>query len=157
MTTKHTFTTRSAANRARRKMEDGDVHEVQPDGHGKFVIVAAPNKTQAAELKRAAKAAGAKRNGAAKRPETDRPMGQRAQALADAQAGKLPKAPDFSAKTHERFVPKLAELKALVKEGDVAGLKKYPINPISSSPKALDRYRNMAVIALQAQAKEARS
>ena len=68
--------------------------------------------------------------------------------------GELPSPPDFSAETHKRFRPKLAELEALVKAGDVAALKAYPINPISTSPKALDRYRNLAVTALEAKAGE---
>jgi hypothetical protein len=68
--------------------------------------------------------------------------------------GILPSAPDFSAETHKRFRPKLAELEALVAAGDIAGLRAYPINPISTSPKALDRYRNLAVTALEAKAGE---
>lgn len=155
----HHYTSRNAANRARRAMKEKDTLEVQPDGNGKFVIVPAPNKTRANELKRAKAEGKAKRKAAVtKRARAEgEVLGKRAQLQADAEAGKLPKAPDFSAKTHERFRPKLDELKALVKAGDVKALKAYPINPISSSPKALDRYRNLAVIALQAQAKEARS
>jgi hypothetical protein len=76
-----------------------------------------------------------------------------AEALASAEKGVLPKAPDFSAATHERFRPKLAELVKLAKAGDVKALKEYSINPISSSPKALDRYRNLAVVALEAREK----
>lgn len=68
--------------------------------------------------------------------------------------GELPTPPDFSADTHKRFRPKLAELEALVKAGDVEGLKAFPINPISTSPKALNRYRNLAVTALEAKAGE---
>jgi hypothetical protein len=68
--------------------------------------------------------------------------------------GELPNAPDFSADTHKRFRPKLAELEALVAAGDIAGLRAYPINPISTSPKALNRYRNLAVTALEARAGE---
>lgn len=30
-------------------------------------------------------------------------------------------------------------------------LKAFPINPVSSSPKAMDKYRNLAVIALEVQ------
>lgn len=78
--------------------------------------------------------------------------GKRAAAEAAAAAGTLPTPPDFSAETHKRFRGKLAEVVALVEAKDVAGLKAYAINPISSSPKAIDRYRNLAVIALEAQA-----
>jgi len=86
------------------------------------------------------------------RPATKRekPLGKRAAILAAAQAGVLPTPPDFSAETHKRFRGKLADLVALAAAGDVAGLKAYPINPISSSPKALDRYRNLCVMALGA-------
>lgn len=72
--------------------------------------------------------------------------------FSSAAAGHIPSAPDFSAETHKRFRPRLAALVAMVEAGDVAGLKAYPINPISSSPKALDRYRNAAVTALEARA-----
>ena len=58
--------------------------------------------------------------------------------------------PDFSAPTHERFRPRLAELVKLVKAKDIAGLKAFDIKPVSTSPKAMDRYRNLAVIALEA-------
>lgn len=84
-------------------------------------------------------------------PKAERaPAGKRAEALASAQAGTLPTPPDFSAETHARFRKKLAELTALVDAGDIEALKAFPTNPISSSPKALDKYRNLAVIALEA-------
>lgn len=75
--------------------------------------------------------------------------GKRAGLELAAASGTLPTAPDFSAETHKRFRGKLAELVKLVEAGDIAGLKAFAINPISSSPKALDRYRNLAVIALE--------
>lgn len=78
--------------------------------------------------------------------------GKKAQAMADAQAGKLPEAPDFSANTHARFRGRLDKIVALVKAGDIKALKAEVINPVSSSPKALARYRDLAVIALEAQA-----
>lgn len=81
-----------------------------------------------------------------------RPMGRRAETIANAAKGILPPAPDFSAETHKRFRGKLAEIVALVEAGDVAALKAFPINPYSSSPKALDRYRNLAVTALETRA-----
>lgn len=79
-----------------------------------------------------------------------RPMGRRAEIADNAAKGILPPAPDFSAETHKRFRGKLAEIVALVEVGDVAALKAFPINPYSSSPKALDKYRNLAVTALEA-------
>lgn len=80
------------------------------------------------------------------------PKGKRAAEQAAAEAGTIPAAPDFSAETHKRFRGKLAELVALVEAGDVEKLEAYPINPVSSSPKALDKFRKLAVIALKAQA-----
>lgn len=81
-----------------------------------------------------------------------KPAGKRAQAAADAAAGKMPAAPDFSAPTHTRFRKKLDEIVALVKKADIDALRAFPINPVSSSPKAMDRYRNLAVAALEAKA-----
>jgi hypothetical protein len=102
-----------------------------------------------ASAKKASAKKAARKNGAAK---TERPRGQRAAMLAAAEAGKLPPAPDFGAPTHARFRKKLAEVVALVKTGDIRKLKAFEINPVSSSPKAIDRYRNLAVIALAAKA-----
>jgi hypothetical protein len=81
-----------------------------------------------------------------------REPGKRAQAIESAKAGNLPEPPNFAAETHKRFRPKLDELIAMAKAGDVAGLKAAKINPISSSPKALAKYRDLAVIALEARA-----
>jgi hypothetical protein len=101
-------------------------------------------KTAAKKTAKASKAQLKAANGA------KRKLGMRAQIEADAMAGKLPSPPDFSAETHKRFRPKLAELVALAKAGKAAELKKYKINPISSSPKAMDRYRNLCLMALAA-------
>jgi hypothetical protein len=79
-----------------------------------------------------------------------RPVGRRAEIAENAAKGLLPPMPDFSADTHKRFRGKLAEVVKLVEAGDVAALKAFPINPYSSSPKALARYRDLAVTALEA-------
>ncbi|MBB5535050.1 hypothetical protein [Rhizobium giardinii] len=84
------------------------------------------------------------------------PSGKRAEILHSAEAGVLPAKPDFSAPTHARFRKRLDEIAALVEKGDIKALKAFPINPISSSPKAMDKYRNLAVIALEAQRKAAK-
>lgn len=60
----------------------------------------------------------------------------------------MPVPPDFSAKTHERYRPKLAAVVALVKARDIKGLKAFNINPNSTSPKAIMRYRDAAIAAL---------
>jgi hypothetical protein len=68
--------------------------------------------------------------------------------------GNVPPPPDFSAPTHARHRGKLAKLVALVEKRDVSALRAILINPVSSSPQAMLRYRNIAIIALEAQAKK---
>jgi hypothetical protein len=69
---------------------------------------------------------------------------------AKARQGELPPPPDFSAPTHARFRAKLAALVELVGKADATGLRAIHINPVSSSPKALARYRDLAVLAIEA-------
>ena len=91
-------------------------------------------------------------------PENDpaaRPVpkpGKRRAALDQAQTGNLPQAPDFSKPTHARFRAKLVQIVALAEVGDIAGLQAFEINPVSSSPKAMARYRDLCVIAITARA-----
>lgn len=80
----------------------------------------------------------------------ERPLGKRARIEADARAGKLPEPPDFSAETHKRFRNKLAAVVALANAGDLNGLRAFQINPVSSSPKAIARYRDLCIMALEA-------
>ena len=113
----------------------------------------------AEESAKAAKAEPATRTGqngrkAAGKPETagTPPLGKRAAIEAAARDGKLPEPPDFSAETHKRFRNKLASVVELAKARDLKGLRAFEINPVSSSPKAIARYRDLCVIALEAQA-----
>ncbi|HMO07914.1 MAG TPA: hypothetical protein PKD10_09720 [Paracoccaceae bacterium] len=69
---------------------------------------------------------------------------------AKARHGELPPPPDFSAPTHARFRAKLAALVELAGKADATGLRAVAINPVSSSPKALARYRDLAVLAIEA-------
>jgi hypothetical protein len=92
----------------------------------------------------------------ATKPKADKPLSARAQILANAEAGKLPPAPDFSAATHARFRKRLSEIVGLVEKGDIRGLKQLTINPVSSSPKAMLRYRDLAVLALESQRRQAK-
>jgi len=39
---------------------------------------------------------------------------------------------------------------ALAEAGDIEGLKSIEINPVSTSPKAMARYRDLAIIAIEA-------
>ena len=78
------------------------------------------------------------------------------QAIRDqAQKGALPQPPDFSKPTHARFRAKLAQIVALAEAGDIAALQAFEINPVSSSPKAMARYRDLCVIAITARAQVA--
>jgi hypothetical protein len=125
-------------------------HVIREHIEGKPMTI--PQVKAARKSKPAAKAEPAPKAVPAAKATEQKPAGKRAEILAAAQAGKLPEPPDFSAATHTRFRKKLEEVIALAKAGDLKGLKAYAINPISSSPKAIDRYRNLAVIALEARA-----
>jgi hypothetical protein len=83
-----------------------------------------------------------------------RPLGKRAAIEAAAREGKLPEPPDFSAPTHTRFRNKLASVIELAKAGDLKGLQAFQINPVSS-PKAIARYRDLCIVALDARQKAA--
>ena len=77
------------------------------------------------------------------------PVVGKRQAIQDqAESGALPQPPDFSKATHARFRTKLAQIVALAEAGDVAALLAFEINPVSSSPKAMARYRDLCVIAI---------
>lgn len=79
-----------------------------------------------------------------------KPAGKRTAALEAAKAGIMPTAPDFTAATHKPYRKKLEALVALAEAGDIYGLRAVAINPTSSSPKALAKYRDLAVIAIEA-------
>ena len=64
----------------------------------------------------------------------------------------MPQPPDFSKPTHARFRAKLDQIVALAEAGDIAALQAFEINPVSSSPKAMARYRDLSVIAITARA-----
>lgn len=81
--------------------------------------------------------------------------GKRAEALEAAQRGELPAAPDFSAATHKPHRKKLEAMIAMVKAGDIEGLKAFEIKTVSTSPRAIARYRDLAVIALEAGSRSA--
>jgi hypothetical protein len=79
--------------------------------------------------------------------------GKRKAAEEAAARGEMPAPPDFTAGTHKPYRAKLAKLIALAEAGDAAGLRAFPINPVSTSPRALARFRDLAVAALEARAK----
>lgn len=85
----------------------------------------------------------------AARPATAK-VGKRQAVINQAQGGVLPQPPDFSKPTHARFRAKLAKLVELAEAGDAEGLSAIAINPVSTSPKAMARYRDLAIIAIEA-------
>ena len=91
---------------------------------------------------------------AAEEPQAAAPpvIGKRQAILDQAQTGALPQPPDFSKPTHARFRAKLAQIVVLAEAGDIAALQAFEINPVSSSPKAMARYRDLCVIAIAARA-----
>ncbi len=101
---------------------------------------------EAAAKKTAPKAASKKTATAA--PAT----GKRTAIVAEAKAGNLPTPPDFSAETHKPYRKKLAEVVALVEAKNVKALKAMQIPTYSSSPKAIARYRDLAITAIEAAA-----
>ena len=90
----------------------------------------------------------------AARPATAK-VGKRQAVIIQAQGGVLPQPPDFSKPTHARFRAKLAKLVELVEAGDAEGLRAIAINPVSTSPKAMARYRDLAIIAIEARTRSA--
>jgi len=82
-------------------------------------------------------------------------IGKRQAILDQVQTGALPTAPDFSKPTRAGFRSKLAQIVALAERGDTAALQAFEIKPVSSSPKAMARYRDLCVIAITARAKVA--
>jgi len=77
-------------------------------------------------------------------------IGKRRAIRDQAHTGALPQPPDFSKPTHARFRTKLTQIIALAEAGDIAALHAFEINPVSSSPKAMARYRDLCVIAITA-------
>jgi hypothetical protein len=88
----------------------------------------------------------------APKPATTPVIGKRQAIVDQAHTGVLPQVPDFSKPTHARFRTKLAQIVALAEAGDIAALQAFEINPVSSSPKAIARYRDLCVIAITARA-----
>lgn len=108
----------------------------------------APKAAKPAKLSKRAQAI---ENAVAKAAKPAKKLGKRAQVQADALAGKLPIPPDFSADTHAPYRKRLDALVTLAEGGDLKGLKAVEmLAPRSTSPKALDRYRNLAIMALEA-------
>lgn len=94
------------------------------------------------------KARGAKpgRSGAARR---QRKRLIRRDAEARARRGIVPQPPDFSAPTHLGYRTRLQKIVALVKAGNIRALKRESFRSSATSPRALGKYRDLAVLALK--------
>jgi hypothetical protein len=101
---------------------------------------------------RAPKAEGAEGEAA---PGVPRLHARTREAMDAAAQGIIPAAPDFSKPTHSAWRKKLAEIVAMVEAKDIAGLKANGVQPLSSSRIQLCRYRDAAILALEAQAAQA--
>jgi hypothetical protein len=122
-------------------------------GEARAKIAAANASERAASAPRARRARKAPGDEAKAASASRKAPGKRAEMLASAQSGVVPPAPDFSANTHARFRAKLAEVVALVEAGDVEALRAYAYPGfLSSSPKAILKYRDLALVALEARA-----
>jgi hypothetical protein len=66
-----------------------------------------------------------------------------------AKTGIMPPAPDFSADTHTRYRPALAEVVSMAKDKNIPGLKKFKWDGFAgSSVKSVLRYRDLCMVAL---------
>jgi hypothetical protein len=149
-----TFAKRFNAQRAARKVLGADAHEgthfrtTKVEGGFTWEAIAPePAKTAAPT---ATPATGPGRRRPHPKDMAGTSKGKRAAAEEAARQGHLPTPPDFSAATHTRFRGKLAKLVAFAEAGDAEGLKAVAINPVSTSPRAMARYRDLAVIAIEA-------
>jgi hypothetical protein len=66
----------------------------------------------------------------------------------------MPPPPDFSAPTHKRHRKRLAEVVGLAEADDLPGLKAWAFPGfLSSPPRAIHRFRDLAITALEARAR----
>lgn len=112
-------------------------------------ILACEDLTHAEEALRGAMTPAQKK---AKRPPR---VGKRAAVLEGCRKGELPAPPDFSANTHKRFRPKLAAVVEAAQAGNLDALRAFEVKPNSSSLKAILKFRDLAIIALEARATNA--
>lgn len=144
-----TYAKKFNAQRAAKKAghDLANIEIVKANGGYSFRVKDQPAATKQSGAQRSSKKqSGGEANG--------RPLGKRAAIEAAARKGTLPAPPDFSAPTHVRFRSKLQAVIDLAKSGDLTNLRKFEVKPVSSSPKAIARYRDLCVLALEARAAE---
>jgi hypothetical protein len=86
-----------------------------------------------------------------------KPLGIRAQSDADAASGNMPPKLAFTHAGNARYQKKVDALNAAAARGDVKALNAVEIEPYSSSPKRMIRWRDLAIIAIRAKAKAAKA
>jgi hypothetical protein len=140
------FNAQRAAKAAGHDLNDVEILKTKGGFTFRVKSAAAAPAQEAAKAERATR----KPRKAAEKSAAPRPVGKRVAIEAAAREGKLPEPPDFRAETHKRFRNKLASVVELATSGDIKGLRAFEINPVSSSPKAIARYRDLCIIALEA-------
>lgn len=138
------YPNKTRAAEARRALANRKTDDQMPEG------VAAAGLQEAMGGPLATEEVAADRAKADPAPQPRAPQGKRAQIEADARNGVVPQAPDFSADTHKRYRAQLQAVVAMVEASDTKGLRAEVIKTTGSSGKALARYRDLAVIALEA-------
>jgi hypothetical protein len=133
-------------------------YAVGPDGHATMLtrelinrLLCAVPTQQESTMKPAdnAKPTAAKKAAKAKPASGERARYDWTGAEEKAEAGKIPPKPDFSAATHKPFLPLFEQITAALKASDPAkALRAIEIKTTSSTPKAMDRYRNLCLKAV---------
>lgn len=121
-----------------------------PKKAGKLVAAALKQRNELAEKAKSISAANGKTPVKAKAKKSGRYDWTGAEEAAA--KGTIPTTPDFSANTHKCYRPRLAEIEKLVKKGDVKALKAMKDSDFrkDGSPLIMNRYRKLAITALEA-------
>jgi len=131
-----------------------DQKRARREARAKIEAASAPKTPAEAPL--AAEAPKAKRGRGKPASAHAKAPGARAAIIEAAEAGVIPAPPNFEAATHARFRGKLAEVVAMVERSDVEALASYEYRGfLSSSPKAIVRFKDLALTALRALAAKA--
>ncbi len=88
----------------------------------------------------------------AEAPASKPKKGKTAPKAPAAAGGDLPAIPDLSAPCHARYLAKMAEVLAMAKAGDIAGLKAFEIKTNFTTGRKIGAYRDAAIAALEGRA-----
>lgn len=158
----HSLTTLAAAREAGLLMEKvhqsnrlSIVYAVSKEGRSFMVPrdLIAPTTPTEKPMSKSASAASGKTKKASKAKRTSGAKNARYDwKAAEESAGKgiVPPKPDFSAPTHKPWLGIFDEIVKATEAKDMSALRKIKINPTSSTPKAMDRFRSICLSALKA-------